>query len=119
MNATINTILSLNNSAIAPSNSADAVGLLRAAGLRAAAVIGMRELFTDPQLVHRNAWPVLPHPVIGSVHGMAPPFLLSATPARLERAGPCLGADTDAVLGGLLQIGAAEIAALRGAGVLD
>ena len=82
-------------------------------------MIGTRELFIDPQLVHRNAWPVLPHPVIGSVHGMAPPFLLSATPARLERAGPCLGADTDAVLGGLLHIGAAEIAALRDAGVLD
>ncbi|MDO8562454.1 MAG: CoA transferase, partial [Candidatus Limnocylindria bacterium] len=98
---------------------ADVVRLVRAAGLRVAPVVVMSELFNDPQLVHRNAWPALPHPVIGTVHGMAPPFLLSATPARLERAGPCLGADTEAVLADRLGIGAAERAALREAGALE
>lgn len=98
---------------------AEVVRLVRAADLRVAPVVTMSELFSDPQLVHRNAWPALPHPVIGGIHGMAPPFLLSATPARLERAGPCLGADTESVLADRLCIGAAERAALREAGSLD
>jgi len=38
---------------------------------------------------------------------------LSATPGRVTHAGPPLGHDTDAILQGLLDMSASEIAALR------
>jgi crotonobetainyl-CoA:carnitine CoA-transferase CaiB-like acyl-CoA transferase len=38
---------------------------------------------------------------------------MSATPGRIDSLGPALGDATEAVLTGLLQLNAAEIAALR------
>src|SRR5207248_477333 len=61
------------------------VALLRDAGLRAAPVLTMGELFTDPQLRHRQAWVELEHPVL-SLHGLSAPWTLSATPQRLTTA---------------------------------
>lgn len=92
--------------------------LLRSAGVHAAPVLTISQLFTDPQLASRGFWRTLPHEVLGSVVGMAPPFQLSATPARLERAGPLLGADNERVFGDLLGFGRAGVQRLRDEGVL-
>ena len=86
----------------------DVVTALRAAGLRAAPVLTISELFTDPQLRHRGMWPKVQHPVIGAMHVMAPPFRLSATPSVQERPGPLVGADNDHVFGELLGLTDAE-----------
>ena len=47
-----------------------------------------------------------------------PPFLLSATPARVSGPGPLLGEHTDQVLSSLLGCSAEEIAALRAEGIV-
>lgn len=92
--------------------------LLRSSGVHAAPVLTISQLFSDPQLASRGFWRMLPHEVLGSVVGMAPPFQLSATPARLERAGPLLGADNDHVFGELLGLGRDGVQRLRDTGVL-
>ena len=86
----------------------DVVTLLRAAGLRAAPVLGISELFDDPQLRHRAFWPVVRHPVIGPMHLMSAPFRLSATPSDQQTAGPTLGADNAFVFERILGLSPQE-----------
>ncbi len=91
---------------------------LRDRSVHAAPVLTISELFSDPQLASRRFWRSLPHEVLGTVVGMAPPFTLSATPACLERAGPLLGADNERVFGELLGLGREGVQRLRDEGVL-
>jgi crotonobetainyl-CoA:carnitine CoA-transferase CaiB-like acyl-CoA transferase len=48
---------------------------------------------------------------------MAPPFALSETPARADRAGPTLGEHNEEVFKGLLGLSADEYASLAADGV--
>ena len=76
---------------------------LQAAGVPAGRVQRSRELFEDePQLAHRQFFPVLEHPVVGThrVDGM--PARMSRTPAEFKRGGPLMGQDNDYVFGELL-----------------
>ena len=93
------------------------VATLRARGLRAAAVESVGELFDDAQLAHRGVWRRAPHAGLGEIGLMAPPFALSETPARPDRAGPTLGEHNEAVFRGLLGLGADEYASLAADGV--
>ncbi len=93
------------------------VATLRAHGLRAAAVESVGELFDDAQLAHRGVWRRAPHAGLGEIGLMAPPFALSETPARPDRAGPTLGEHNEAVFRGLLGLGADEYASLAADGV--
>ena len=95
----------------------DVVSALRARGLRAAAVESVGELFADDQLAHRRVWRRGSHPGLGEIGLMAPPFVLSETPARPDRAGPTLGEHNEAVFQGLLGLGADEYATLASDGV--
>ena len=95
----------------------DAVGALRARGLSAAPVESVGELFDDPQLAHRGVWRRAAHAGLGEVGLMAPPFALSETPARADRAGPTLGEHNEEVFKGLLGLSADEYASLAAAGV--
>jgi crotonobetainyl-CoA:carnitine CoA-transferase CaiB-like acyl-CoA transferase len=95
------------------------VALLRRAGVRAAPVLSISELFSDPQLVHRGMWPAVAHPAIGPMHLMAPPFRLSSTPSLQERPGPTLGADNETVFGGILGLSLAERRTLERDGVFE
>ena len=56
------------------------------------------EVFADPQVVARGLRVALPHPVAGTVPGVANPIRLSATPVVYRSAPPVLGAHTAAVL---------------------
>ena len=56
------------------------------------------EVFADPQVVARGLRVDLPHPVAGSVPGVASPIRLSATPPVYRSAPPVLGQDGEAVL---------------------
>ena len=96
----------------------DVVALLRGAGLHAAPVNSMADLFADPQLVERT-WRAVEHPVLGKVHVMAPPFLLRGTPPRVEQAAPLLGQHTRSVLREVLSLSDAEIDELEAQGVLE
>jgi benzylsuccinate CoA-transferase BbsF subunit len=96
----------------------DVVALLRGAGLRAAPVNSMADLFADPQLVERT-WRPVEHPVLGKVHVMAPPFLLRGTPPQVDEPAPLLGQHTRSVLGEVLSLSDGEIDDLEAKGVLD
>jgi crotonobetainyl-CoA:carnitine CoA-transferase CaiB-like acyl-CoA transferase len=97
----------------------DVVAALRDADLRVAPVETISELATDAQLVHRGFWRRTAHPVLGTITAMAPPFLLSHTPAVLERAGPTLGEHNEEVWRGLLGLSDGEYRALASDGVFD
>jgi crotonobetainyl-CoA:carnitine CoA-transferase CaiB-like acyl-CoA transferase len=97
----------------------DVVALLRRAGVRAAPVLSISELFSDPQLAHRKMWPAVTHPAIGAMHVMAPPFRLSSTPSLQERSGPTVGADNDHVFGGILGLSLDERSTLQRDGVFE
>ena len=97
----------------------DIVAALRRVGIRAAPVLSISELFSDPQLAHRAMWPVVTHPAIGPMHLMAPPFRLSATPSVQERPGPTVGADNDHVFGTILGLSPDERRTLQRDGVFE
>jgi crotonobetainyl-CoA:carnitine CoA-transferase CaiB-like acyl-CoA transferase len=95
------------------------VDALREERLRAAPVATIAELADDAQLRHRSFWRTTRHPLLREVVAMAPPFLLSDTPAVLERAGPTLGEHNDEVWRALGGIDEAEYRALAAEGVFD
>ena len=68
------------------------------------------EVFADPQVVARGLRVELPHPVAGSVPGVANPIRLSATPVVYRSASPQLGAHTAEVLADWL-VGGTAVAA--------
>jgi crotonobetainyl-CoA:carnitine CoA-transferase CaiB-like acyl-CoA transferase len=97
----------------------EAQTLLQAAGVPAGRVQRSRELFEDePQLKHREFYPVLEHPVVGThrVDGM--PAKLSRTPAQFRRGGPLMGQDNEYVFGQLLGMSVEEIRSLEAEQVL-
>ena len=95
------------------------VEALREERLRVAPVVTISELAADPQLAARRFWRRTSHPVLGALTVMAPPFILSRTPAVLERAGPTLGEHNGEVWQGLLGLGDTEYRALASEGVFD
>lgn len=69
----------------------EAVARLQAAGVHAAKVNTMADLFTDPQLDHRDQWWMIEHSEVGEHEYEAPSFQLSETPAEPGLPDPCLG----------------------------
>ena len=69
----------------------DAAETLRPASVLAYAVLRPSDLYEDPQLLHREFFVFLDHPVIGPAAYDGPVTHFSRTPARLRRPGPCLG----------------------------
>jgi crotonobetainyl-CoA:carnitine CoA-transferase CaiB-like acyl-CoA transferase len=92
---------------------------LQAAGIHAAVVRTMAELFSDPQLVHRRVWRALDHPEIGRHHYKAPPFSLTRAAAGPQRPAPCLGEHTRQVLTEMLGMSEAAVRSLETRGVLQ
>lgn len=91
---------------------------LQAAGVAAAAVNTLLDLFSDPQLEHRKQWNTLSHPVLEQYDYERPPFILSETPAEEFRS-PLLGEHNAYVCKELLGIPDAEIEELKKQGVLE
>jgi len=91
---------------------------LQAAGVRAGVVDSVADLFSCPQLAHREQWVKLDHPEFGSYEHLAPPFLLSETPAELRRSSPCLGEHNDYVFEKILGLSQEEIQQLKDEGVI-
>ena len=95
------------------------VTALRDRGLCVAPVETISEVAADSQLEHRRFFRQTTHPVLGAVLAMAPPFILSDTPATLENAGPTLGQHNDEVWRGLGGLDESEYRALAAEGVFD
>ena len=76
----------------------------------------VRQALDDPQVRAREMIVEVEHPVWGRLEETASPYKVGAEQAHTPA--PALGADTDAVLGELLNYSADEIAVLRAAGAI-
>src|SRR5262249_11006030 len=78
------------------------------------------EVVADPHLRERGHWVDVEHPRRGKTRVPVSPIRLhGADPVGIERPAPLLGQDTDRVLGELLGLGADDLPALHGAGVIE
>jgi crotonobetainyl-CoA:carnitine CoA-transferase CaiB-like acyl-CoA transferase len=102
---------------LAERTSAEWLTALDAADVPAGPINDVAEAFASPWSADRGMTIDLDHPVLGRTRQVAPPFELSLTPASVRTPPPLLGEQTDEILGEL-GYGAAEIGALRQAGVV-
>jgi crotonobetainyl-CoA:carnitine CoA-transferase CaiB-like acyl-CoA transferase len=90
---------------------------LNAAGVPCGRVLGLREVFDDPQTRHQQMRITIEHPRHGPLDVVGFPIKFTDDPCRIYRPPPVLGADTDALLAELGR-DAATIASLRAKGVV-
>ena len=95
----------------------DWIVALEAASVPCGPINNMQEVFENPQVQHRGMRVEIPHPA-GSVPSVASPMRFSETPVTYEVPPPLLGQHTEAVLGELLGLDAAAMAALRAKAVI-
>jgi len=98
--------------------AADAAAALRAAGVAAQAVASTKDVAEDARLAQRGFWVELPHPECTGARHAGIPWVFAGTPLAVRRAAPALGQHTDEVLGEVLGLSPARIAALHAAGAL-
>ncbi len=89
---------------------------LGAAGLPCGPIQRFDAVFADPHLAAREFFVDAPHRALGAVRQIGSPMRLARTPARIERAGPPLGADSAGILREL-GVGDAELQRLARDGV--
>jgi len=105
------------NARIAEGTVDEWIGKLNAAGVPSGRVMGLAEVFADPQTRHQQMRVTIDHPQHGPIDVLGFPIKFSDDPCRMHRAPPDLGADTDAVLAELGR-SQSEIARLRAAGIV-
>jgi crotonobetainyl-CoA:carnitine CoA-transferase CaiB-like acyl-CoA transferase len=77
------------------------------------------DLFADPQLEARGHFVVLDHPEVGATPYEGSRFVLSRTPARVERPAPMLGQHNAEVLSDVLGLSDDAITGLVIAGAIE
>ena len=93
------------------------IATLNAAGVPCGRVMGLAEVFADPQVVDQEMVLTQDHPGHGAVRMLGFPIKFAEAPCRLRLPAPEVGGDTDAVLREL-GYSREEIIALREAGVV-
>ncbi len=88
--------------------------LLESAGVPAAPINSIPQVFDEPQIQHRNMLRKLPHTTAGEVPTVVSPLNFAETPLHFERGPPVLGQHTAEVLAEL----GLDHAALAAAGVV-
>lgn len=96
---------------------AEIIARLDAAGVPCAPINNVAQVFTDPQIVHRNLLRHLPHPLAGTVPQVVSPMNFRNAPLAFDRAPPLLGQDTTAILTEL-GLSEQELAEMVGRGVI-
>ena len=96
---------------------AEWVAMLEPIGVPVGPINDLAQAFAQPQVKSRGLQLELPHPLAGTVPGVANPIKMSATPMRYESAPPLLGQHTQEVLG-QLGIDERELQALARDGVI-
>jgi crotonobetainyl-CoA:carnitine CoA-transferase CaiB-like acyl-CoA transferase len=97
---------------------AEWVRLLSEAGVPCGLVNDMRQVFDDPQAVHRGLKVEIPHPAGVPCPTVASPMRFSATPVEYGAPPPMLGQHTREVLAGVLGLSGAAIDALAAQGAI-
>ncbi|MGH7844574.1 MAG: CaiB/BaiF CoA transferase family protein [Candidatus Binatia bacterium] len=92
---------------------------LQAAGVKAAVINTMKEVYTDAQLAQRPQWVEMEHPEIGKMHYQRPPFLLTKTPPGPSKRDPLLAEHNEYFYRQLLGIPEGEYDQLVAEGVID
>jgi crotonobetainyl-CoA:carnitine CoA-transferase CaiB-like acyl-CoA transferase len=98
--------------------TAEWVSALEAEKIGCGPINTLAEVFADPHVQARGMTLAMAHGSGSTVTVVANPVKLSATPPTYRSAPPVLGEHTDEVLGGLLGMSGAEIAALRAKAIL-
>ncbi len=88
------------------------------AGVPAAPLHDVAQVFASPQAEARGLRRDLPHPTAGTVPLVANPIRYSATPIAYDRPPPLLGQHTDEILRERLGMSETEIADLRARGIV-
>lgn len=91
---------------------------LEAADVPCGPINNYKQVFEDPQVMHRKMHVEIPRTDGGSVPALASPLRLMSTPATYRYAPPELGEHTGEVLGELLGKTTSELADLRKRGVI-
>ena len=86
--------------------------VLNAAGVPCGRVMGLREVFDDPQVRHQQMRITIDHPKHGPLDVLGFPIKFTDDPCRIHRPPPDLGGDTDAILAEL-GYAPAEVAELH------
>jgi len=103
-----------------PRGKDEVMAILNRAHVPCAPVRNAREVVHDPHLAERGVWVDVEHPRRGKTRVPISPIRLhGSAPSAIARPAPLLGQDTDRVLAELLGLGAAELAALHTAGVIE
>jgi crotonobetainyl-CoA:carnitine CoA-transferase CaiB-like acyl-CoA transferase len=98
---------------------AEIAARLQAVGIEAVPVADFGDLHDDPQLMFRQHFEALTHPVLGPGLYERNGFRVPSSPGGYNCAGPTLGQDNDWAIGEVLGLGADEIAALRASGAVE
>ncbi|NOW48057.1 crotonobetainyl-CoA:carnitine CoA-transferase CaiB-like acyl-CoA transferase [Novosphingobium sp. SG751A] len=91
-------LTALLSQAFAPWSRADLLARLEQAGVPAAPINTIDQVFADPQLVHRAMLREVPHPLSGTVPQVVSPMNFAEAPLDFDKAPPLLGADTAEIL---------------------
>ena len=89
--------------------SKDWIERLEAANVPCGPINNYREVFENPQVQHRGLKIDMPHPLSGTLPGIASPMRFSETPVEYTVPPPRLGEHTREVLGSLLGLGNGEL----------
>jgi crotonobetainyl-CoA:carnitine CoA-transferase CaiB-like acyl-CoA transferase len=73
-------------------------GQLRELDVEIGEVNSLPEVYSDPQVLHRQMVEEVDHPVAGKSRQIGIPIKLSETPGRIRRVAPCIGQDSEAIL---------------------
>jgi len=96
----------------------EVVQLLQEAGVPAGVVQDASDLASDPQLLARDFFMSLDHPLLGKITADAYPFRLPDCHPQEWNAAPLLGQDNDYVFSELLGVSSEEIARLKEKGTI-
>lgn len=99
-------------------DTASWIRLLGEAGVPCAPVNTIDQVFSDPQVLHRNMLLEIDHPAAGRVRMAGMPVKFSATPGTIRLPPPLLGQHTEEVLQEWLDVSDSDIAEFKTQGVI-